>query len=651
MSVDFSSNSRSRSSVNFSGNGRATVSLPGLNPIGWRWDATGRYLQSDGVYGGTTGATITKANQFSTPFVGSVPIDMRLGVGNTYTYNGVGNAYVNYQINSWSKANGNVWAVGVAGTSQALTADAKAWGVVGVGHASVAGADAHAAEFDICTSNTIGGDFDNAYGVGIGAGASGSGIPSHAKAYMYWAQVGGDNAVQHGLLLRDSSHNPLKTSASIITTGFNAGQGGSAHLSVTHGINLLNTTVSGNVIQHGTGSAALSYMSGGGGIGFTGNAGLYAITSGGTSRRVLDTDPTPSLVRLYGPDGSTPHVQLTDTQVYIDCTTLNLRNNSGDELGIFNSTGLAISPSNSSALLPDTLLTLSNNAGAIPANFSGGLIHLVGADSGGGAGLAFDTFGISSVVAGRRANNTAASPTALAAEDAIWTVSIRGHTGSAYTTGNQGTFAFWAAETWTTGVSSTYFQIGVVPTTTNGNSSPLLKAMYVGNNTVPRVGIGNFNAITPSYSLSFANNVARTIGIERRSAGAGGGLTISADAAASGGSNLAGGPMAINAGVSTGNVGSTITFGTSTPGSSGTSDNTVSTKLTIDGPGNIVPGSGALATTATDGFLYIPTCAGTPTGVPTAYSGRVPIVFDTTNNKLYIYDGGWLGGTAPGAWS
>jgi hypothetical protein len=67
--------------------------------------------------------------------------------------------------------------------------------------------------------------------------------------------------------------------------------------------------------------------------------------------------------------------------------------------------------------------------------------------------------------------------------------------------------------------------------------------------------------------------------------------------------------------------------------------------------GNKVCGPAALATNATDGFLYIPTCAGTPTGVPTAYTGMSAIVFDTTNNKLYVYDGGWLGGTAPGVWS
>lgn len=66
-------------------------------------------------------------------------------------------------------------------------------------------------------------------------------------------------------------------------------------------------------------------------------------------------------------------------------------------------------------------------------------------------------------------------------------------------------------------------------------------------------------------------------------------------------------------------------------------------RMTITNDGSVVAGAQvALATTATDGFLYIPSCAGTPTGTPTAYTGKVAIVFDTTNNKLYAYDGSWL---------
>jgi len=51
-------------------------------------------------------------------------------------------------------------------------------------------------------------------------------------------------------------------------------------------------------------------------------------------------------------------------------------------------------------------------------------------------------------------------------------------------------------------------------------------------------------------------------------------------------------------------------------------------------------GAGAIATNATDGFLYVPTCAGTPTGTPTAITGLAPIVINTTNNKLYFYSNG-----------
>ena len=65
--------------------------------------------------------------------------------------------------------------------------------------------------------------------------------------------------------------------------------------------------------------------------------------------------------------------------------------------------------------------------------------------------------------------------------------------------------------------------------------------------------------------------------------------------------------------------------------------------LFVDGNGSALAGQPSLATNATNGFLYVPTCAGTPTGTPTAITGMAPIVVDTTNNKLYFYSGGaWL---------
>ncbi len=67
---------------------------------------------------------------------------------------------------------------------------------------------------------------------------------------------------------------------------------------------------------------------------------------------------------------------------------------------------------------------------------------------------------------------------------------------------------------------------------------------------------------------------------------------------------------------------------------------TLTLRQSWDARGNVVIGSAAIATNATDGFLYVPGCAGTPTGTPTTYAGRVPVVVDTTNHKLYFYSGG-----------
>ena len=65
--------------------------------------------------------------------------------------------------------------------------------------------------------------------------------------------------------------------------------------------------------------------------------------------------------------------------------------------------------------------------------------------------------------------------------------------------------------------------------------------------------------------------------------------------------------------------------------------------LLLQTTGAVVVGSGPLTQGATTGFLYIPTITAVPTGVPVAFPGRVPIVFDTANNKLWVYNGAWKG--------
>ena len=60
-----------------------------------------------------------------------------------------------------------------------------------------------------------------------------------------------------------------------------------------------------------------------------------------------------------------------------------------------------------------------------------------------------------------------------------------------------------------------------------------------------------------------------------------------------------------------------------------------------DSRGNLAVGTTALATAATDGFIYDASMPGIPTGTPTAYSGRVPLVYDTADDRLYVYNGIW----------
>ena len=68
--------------------------------------------------------------------------------------------------------------------------------------------------------------------------------------------------------------------------------------------------------------------------------------------------------------------------------------------------------------------------------------------------------------------------------------------------------------------------------------------------------------------------------------------------------------------------------------------------LTVSG--DTIVGRGAettpaeIATTATAGFLHIPTANGAPTGVPTTVTGAVPIAYDRANNQLYVYNGAWV---------
>jgi hypothetical protein len=61
--------------------------------------------------------------------------------------------------------------------------------------------------------------------------------------------------------------------------------------------------------------------------------------------------------------------------------------------------------------------------------------------------------------------------------------------------------------------------------------------------------------------------------------------------------------------------------------------------FSVTSQGSVVCGR-QIATNSTDGFFYMPTCAGKPTGVPTTQAGTIPVVYDTVNHRMWAYDNG-----------
>lgn len=124
--------------------------------------------------------------------------------------------------------------------------------------------------------------------------------------------------------------------------------------------------------------------------------------------------------------------------------------------------------------------------------------------------------------------------------------------------------------------------------------------------------------------------------------------TITFQNVVAGTSNTAGANSTVIGSRSTGSGASgDLIFQTGGKGAAATTQNSAITALTIKGgttttlAGSVVLGSAAIATSDTDGFLYLVTMAGAPSGVPTAFTGRAAVIIDTTNNKICFYNGAW----------
>lgn len=61
---------------------------------------------------------------------------------------------------------------------------------------------------------------------------------------------------------------------------------------------------------------------------------------------------------------------------------------------------------------------------------------------------------------------------------------------------------------------------------------------------------------------------------------------------------------------------------------------------------NAAANTAAISLAATAGHGYMPTCAGTPVGVPGTIAGFAGYVYDTTAHKLWVYDAGWKASAA-----
>ena len=212
---------------------------------------------------------------------------------------------------------------------------------------------------------------------------------------------------------------------------------------------------------------------------------------------------------------------------------------------------------------------------------------------------------------------------------------------------------------------------------TSGNTYSTINAFQNGfgasgwSNLMLQSGGGNvgIGTTSPSNILSLSGTAARTIAMERNTNAAtpGQGLTLSSGGAIAGTSNLAGGDLSIKSGISTGTGTSSLHFLTATAGSSGTTDNTPTEKMTILGSGNVgigVTNPAALLSVANSGAVqfnvsgsasavnFINLYGGATTNSPTISAAgtdtNVGLNFSSQNAGAIMFDKGYSSTTSNG---
>lgn len=176
------------------------------------------------------------------------------------------------------------------------------------------------------------------------------------------------------------------------------------------------------------------------------------------------------------------------------------------------------------------------------------------------------------------------------------------------------------------------------------------------------VGLANANATiqTPSATAGDDDGGGLYL-IAGNGFGFGQGGIVSIDSGDAGADGSTGGDISLSAGVGVGNrgghvllvggngggagPGGDITLTSGTGGATNAAAGDIEMTPSLGGgsgrAGDVVLGRNLTTTSRAGNFVYIPTSAGAPTGTPTTNTGRVAMVYDTTNNEFYIYNGAW----------
>ena len=329
---------------------------------------------------------------------------------------------------------------------------------------------------------------------------------------------------------------------------------------------------------------------------------------------ITRTGTAPNLITLNGTG-----INLTG----LASTGLQLNGSAGTTGQVLTSQGASAAPTWTTLAAATTLSAtgsqpIANSGGTQPGSAATGVY--VGKDSGSRPNL---TFVNSSGGADSKASYFIASATTFEGR---------------FATDTESSDTAWMAVT-RSGTTATAISFTTTAMSTNTSfSSPLLTSASTmtitagANMIIQTTGANGIVMKTPNGST--VGSIAITAGTA--SAGAGGPASLTA-----GNGSTTGGNATLQAGNGAAGVGGSVTIAGGSGGNAIGGDITITPGAGSGGSqaGALTLGVGSPATAAFGGFPYMPAMAGAPSGAPTAKSGFVPFVYDTTNNKLWIYTG------------